>query len=286
MIERVKQLEPAIEVDSSHPDVLTLARATKGPDEIAAIRKSSNGAVAAMNRVVEFLRSARPDGDHFRANGASPITLGHVRTLIRETFLEHGLTETAPSVVSLGRDAGVPHNRGNDADVVRAGMPLLVDIFPSEAGGGYHSDLTRTFCLGRAPAELKQLYGQVREAFDAAIGRLELGTPCRSYQDTVCDIFEKHGHATPRSRAGTEEGYVHGLGHGVGLSVHEEPRFGGPPSNTAILEPGMVVTVEPGLYYPARGMGVRIEDLVLARPDGTFENLTPVTYDLEIQPAG
>jgi Xaa-Pro aminopeptidase len=75
---------------------------------------------------------------------------------------------------------------------------------------------------------------------------------------------------------------VHGLGHGVGLSVHEAPRLGGPPSNTQLFEPGMVVTVEPGLYYPSRDMGVRIEDLVVIGPDGKVENLTPVPYELEI----
>ena len=103
-------------------------------------------------------------------------------------------------------------------------------------------------------------------------------------QEVVCDLFEKRGHATVRSRQGTEEGYVHGLGHGVGLAVHEPPRLGGPPSNTQALEPGMVVTVEPGLYYPSRGLGVRIEDLVLVRSDGTLENLTPAPYDFEIEP--
>ena len=76
----------------------------------------------------------------------------------------------------------------------------------------------------------------------------------------VCDVFERQGHATVRANQGVEEGYVHGLGHGVGLAVHEGPRLGGPPTNTALLEPGHVVSVEPGLYYPSRGLGVRIED--------------------------
>ena len=79
---------------------------------------------------------------------------------------------------------------------------------------------------------------------------------------------------------------MHGLGHGVGLAVHEAPRLGGPPSNTQALEPGMVITVEPGLYYPSRGLGVRIEDLVLVREDGRMENLTPARYELIVEPRG
>ncbi len=115
---------------------------------------------------------------------------------------------------------------------------------------------------------------------------LAVGEPCRAYQDKVCDLFEQRGHATVRQNDTTQEGYVHGLGHGVGLAVHEAPRLGGPPSNTQTLEPGMVITVEPGLYYPSRGLGVRIEDLVLVRPDGRFENLTPAPYDLVVEPRG
>jgi Xaa-Pro aminopeptidase len=178
----------------------------------------------------------------------------------------------------------VPHNRGNDAEPLRAGAPLLVDIFPGEAGGGYHSDLTRTFCLGAAPDPLKRLYGDVHDAFRLAMDQLKVGEACRSYQERVCELFEQRGHTTPRTNDTAQEGYVHGLGHGVGLQVHEAPRLGGPPSNTQVLEPGMVITVEPGLYYPSRDLGVRIEDLVLVREDGSFENLTPASYELEIRP--
>ena len=242
--------------------------------------------MAAIERLRDHLASLRREGDHFHANGSGPVVLGDLRRLIQTEFLAHGLAEDGESIVSQGRDAGVPHNRGNDHEPLRAGVPLLVDIFPSEAGGGYHSDLTRTFCLGPAPEPLKRLYGDVHDAFRLAMDHLELGASCREYQEKVCTLFEQRGHATSRSREGTEEGYVHGLGHGVGLAVHEAPRLGGPPSNTQRLEGGMVITVEPGLYYPARGLGVRIEDLVVARSDGSFENLTPASYDLEIEPRG
>jgi Xaa-Pro aminopeptidase len=212
------------------------------------------------------------------------VTLGDLRELLGREFLAHGL-EGGESIVSQGRDAGVPHNRGNDADLLRPGLPLLVDIFPGEAGGGYYSDMTRTFCLGTAPEPLQRLYRDVHDAFQLAIRTLKVGEPCRSYQEKVCELFEQRGHATQRTSDTVQEGYVHGLGHGVGLAVHEAPRLGGPPSNTQVIEPGMVVTVEPGLYYPSRGLGVRIEDLVAVGPDGRLENLTPVPYDLEIHPA-
>lgn len=282
---RALEVNEALEVDHSHPDIMTEARTTKDPAEIEAIRRASRGATAAIAKLRAYLGSLKRDGEGFRGNGGGPVRLGDVRQLLRAEFLVHGLSEEGgESIVSLGRDAGVPHNRGNDEDLLRPGVPLLVDIFPGESGGGYHSDLTRTFCLGKPPAALEQLYGDVRAAFDTAIQTLAVGAPCRSYQEKVCDVFEQRGHATLRTNETTQEGYVHGLGHGVGLAVHEAPRLGGPPSNTQKLEPGMVITVEPGLYYPSRGLGARIEDLVLVGADGRFENLTPAPYDLVIEP--
>ncbi|MEK7330245.1 MAG: Xaa-Pro peptidase family protein [Candidatus Eisenbacteria bacterium] len=282
MLERVRAVAPEIEVDRDFPDVMMLARMTKDADEVAMIRRSARGAVAAVERLRHHLATLKREGEHFR-NGTGQVTLGSLRHLLHEEFLAHGL-EGGETIVSQGRDAGVPHNRGNDADLLRAGAPLLVDIFPGEAGGGYHSDLTRTFCLGPAPDPLKRLYADVHDAFRLAMDQLKVGEVCRSYQERVCELFEQRGHATPRTNETAQEGYVHGLGHGVGLAVHEAPRLGGPPSNTQVLEPGMVITVEPGLYYPSQDLGVRIEDLVLVRADGSFENLTPAGYELEVRP--
>jgi Xaa-Pro aminopeptidase len=285
LLARAREVQPGLKADDSHPDILSTARLTKSDDEAEAIRRASRGAVAAMDGLRDYLGTLRPEGDHFR-DGGGPVRLGDLRRRLQVSFLEHGVAEDGESIVSQGRDAGVPHNRGNDHEPLRAGVPLLVDIFPGESGGGYHSDMTRTFCMGPAPAPLKSLYDEVRGAFDAAMGALRANTPCRDYQELVCARFEAQGHATLRTRTGPEEGYVHSLGHGVGLAVHEPPRLGGPPSNTTLLEPRMVVSVEPGLYYPSRGLGVRIEDLVYVRPDGSIENLTPARYELEVSPRG
>jgi Xaa-Pro aminopeptidase len=238
--------------------------------------------VAALETLRRHLESLQPHGDGFRDGAGTAVTLGHLRQHLQRAFLEHGLSEEADSIVSQGRDAGVPHNRGNDGEPLRAATPLLVDIFPGETGGGYHSDVTRTYCLGSAPDPQRRLYDDVHDAHQLARTRLAVGAPCRDLQEAVCDLFEQRGHATRRTDQAAHEGYVHSLGHGVGLSVHEDPLLGGPPANAEVLTPGMVITLEPGLYYPSRGMGVRIEDLVLVRGDGTFENLTPAPYELEI----
>ncbi len=282
LLQELLQRADGITLDRTLPDLLAVARATKDADELAAIRRASDSVVRAYGALRGHLAGLTRDGDHFR-NGQGPVTLGQLRTLLHREFLADGL-EGGESIVSQGRDAGVPHNRGDDAELLRAGAPVIVDIFPGEAGGGYHSDFTRTFCMGRAPDALRKLYDDCDAAFRTVMDSLATGERCRVYQERTCDVFEARGHETVRSRPGLEEGYVHGLGHGVGLAVHEAPRLGGPPSNVQVLEPGMVVTIEPGLYYPSRGLGVRIEDLVVMRADGGYDNYTPAPYDLEIEP--
>ena len=284
LLEQIMRRAPGVTVDRALPDLLSIARSTKDPDELRSIRHASDSVVRAYNALRDHLATLRPQGDQF-VNGGGVVTLGQLRALLHRQFLTDGL-EGGESIVSQGRDAGVPHNRGNDDEPLRKDEPVIVDIFPGEAGGGYHSDFTRTFCMGPAPEPLRKLYDDCRAAFETVMGSLAGGAPCRSYQEKTCDVFEARGHATVRSRPGTEEGYVHSLGHGVGLAVHEAPRLGGPPANTQALEPGMVVTIEPGLYYPSRGLGVRIEDLVVMRPDGGYDNYTPAPYDLEITPRG
>src|ERR1051325_5756137 len=160
--------------------------------------------------------------------------------------------------------------------------PSPPHVFPAGPGGAPPPNSPRRFSRGPAPEPLQKVYRECREAFDTAMSRMRGGESCRGYQELVCDVFERQGHATVRVNQGVEEGYVHGLGHGVGLAVHEGPRLGGPPTNTALLEPGHVISVEPGLYYPSRGLGGRIADLVAVKADGGIENLTPAPYELEI----
>jgi Xaa-Pro aminopeptidase len=286
LISRLQELGGP-KIDTSRPDPLTVARMTKEPDEVDAIRRVAAGTVAAFDRVVTFLESARIEGDQVLGPGGSAVELGALRRVIHREFLEHGLAERdGESIVSQGADAGVPHSRGDDAEAVRLGVPIVIDIFPAQSGGGYCADFTRTLCIGTAPTLLADLYSDVLEAVTEATAALELGRPVASLHELACDVLEARGHPTIRLNPDTAEGYCHALGHGLGLEVHEEPRIGGLPPTDQTIEPGLVFTIEPGLYYPARELGVRIEDLWYARPDGTFENLTPAPYRLEVHPAG
>jgi Xaa-Pro aminopeptidase len=102
----------------------------------------------------------------------------------------------------------------------------------------------------------------------------------------ACDLFEAKGHPTIRQNPLTQEGYVHSLGHGVGLHIHEQPFSGPNSSDNEKLVPGVVVTVEPGLYYPDERLGVRLEDTVWMRPDGQVEVLAEYPLDLVLPMRG
>jgi Xaa-Pro aminopeptidase len=190
------------------------------------------------------------------------------------------MIEDHETIVSQGRDAGIPHSRGDAAAVIRESVPIVVDIFPADRTTGYFFDLTRTFCIGSIPDDLRRIHGEVLHAFKSAAKAMRPGNPASSYQALVCDLFEAAGHKTTRTDPGVTSGYVHSLGHGVGLDIHERPSFAISALNKDLVEEGDVLTIEPGLYYPEREIGVRIEDTFVVRKNGV-ESLCRGAYGLE-----
>ena len=273
--------------------LMDAARATKDAMEADRIRETGRRTCEVVARTVEFLRSHRVgDGDEgslcgggdvlVQADG-TPLTVGRVHEEINRLIAEQRLEDPDGFIFSIGRDAGIPHSKGRPDDVVALGKTIVFDIFPREAGGGYFADVTRTFCLGYAPPEVEKAYQDVYECQTELIEAYEAGTEARRYQRMTCEFFEGRGHPTVASDSRTEIGYVHSVGHGLGLAIHEEPRFGDVPSNTDVLQPGHVFTCEPGLYYPDRGFGIRIEDDLWVDSNGEVQVLTDFPKDLVIE---
>jgi Xaa-Pro aminopeptidase len=134
--------------------------------------------------------------------------------------------------------------------------------------------MTRTFCVGEPAPDAREWYDLTERALEAALDAVEPGATGEEVHAAACEVYEAAGEPTFRTDPETETGFIHSTGHGIGLDVHESPRLA---SGAGELEPGHVVTVEPGLYDPAVG-GVRLEDLVVVTEDG-HENLTD--YPLE-----
>ena len=142
--------------------------------------------------------------------------------------------------------------------------------------------MTRTWCLGYAPPEAQAAYDAVMTAFSRSQEMCAPGLSSSQVQRMVCELFETAGHPTVLNTPGTTAGYVHSLAHGIGLNVHEAPHF--PTfSDRYTLQAGNVFTIEPGLYYPERGYGVRVEDTVCLNEAGDLEVLTDCPYDLVIR---
>jgi Xaa-Pro aminopeptidase len=259
--------------------LLMQAMATKDNDEVERIRAMGEITTSVVGKVADFLSSQRnKNGVLVKSNG-EPVQLGEIKTKINLWLAESGVENPEGTIFAIGHDAGVPHSSGNAEDLLNLGQTIIFDIFPAEAGGGYFYDFTRTWCLGYAPDEVMSLYEDVLSVYQQIMSEIEVNAYCYQYQVRTCELFEEQGHPTIKSKPQTQEGYVHSLGHGIGLHIHEYPRFSLNMKEDR-LEPGSVVTIEPGLYYPERGMGVRLEDTVWVRPDGEMEILADYPLDL------
>ncbi|MFC6988464.1 M24 family metallopeptidase [Haloplanus sp. GCM10025708] len=257
--------DAGVAVTPEDADVVTEIRAVKRPDELDRIREAQRANEAAMAAAEELLAAASVDDGVLYRDG-DPLTSEAIRTEIELTLLRNGcaLDET---IVACGADAADPHDRGSGP--IRANEAVVVDIFPRDKASGYHADMTRTFAVGDPGETLREWFDLTDEARRAALDAIEPGVTGAAVHDAVCDVYEDAGHPTLRSDPAAETGFIHSTGHGVGLDVHELPRVS---PDGGELEPGHVVTVEPGLYDPDVG-GVRIEDLVVVTDDG-YENLT------------
>lgn len=267
--------------------VLQQAMLTKDREEVERIRRVGQKTVEVIGLTADYLRSQRLKGDVLVDAQGEPITVGRVKRLINLWLAERDLENPEGTIFAIGRDAGVPHSSGKAEDVLRAGQTIVFDIFPCEAGGGYFFDMTRTWCLGYAPEAVEKLYEQVLSVFHAVSSEVRVHGHFRDLQRRTCELFEGMGHPTVLTQPQTEVGYVHSLGHGVGLNIHEKPVSGlmASPEDDVLL-PGSVVTIEPGLYYPDQNMGVRLENTVYLAPDGKIETLADYPLDLVLKLKG
>ncbi len=258
------------------------ARATKDGREAERIQEMGRRTCTIVKRTIEFLRSQTVGDDLLLQDDGTPLTIGRVHDEIGRFIAEERMEDPEGFIFSIGRDAGVPHSKGRAEDVIALGKTIVFDIFPREAGGGYFFDMTRTFCLGHAPPQIEDAYRDVQECVEMLIDAYQVGEKARRYQQMTCEFLEERGHPTVAGDSKTERGYVHSVGHGLGLAVHEEPRFSDDPTNTDVLQPGHVFTCEPGLYYPDLGFGMRIEDVIWIDEEGAVHNLTDFPKELVI----
>ncbi len=281
LVNALQEMLPNLSFHGDVNDAVILqAMATKDPEEIERIHNMGRVIVETVSRVADYLTNLEARDNALIKTDGTYLTIGEVKKKINLWLAELGAENPNDTIFAIGRDAGIPHSGGNPTDLLTLGQTIVFDIFPCEAGGGYFSDFTRTWSLGYATDEAQELYDQVKFVYDQVTSELKSGVNPAIYQDRVCDLFESMGHATIRQNPAAESGYVHGLGHGVGLNIHEKPWFGQRNDPLNMLVPGSVFTIEPGLYYPEKGLGVRLEDTYYVKPDGHIEKM--VDYPMEL----
>ena len=234
-------------------------RVVKDPGEIARMERAAAIADAALTAVLPLLHGAATGSD---------LTESAFAAALDHAMRTHGAEDRAfETIVASGENSAKPHARPGTR-AIRAGDPVVVDF--GATFDGYRSDMTRTFCVGGAPTgELAEVFAVVADAQRAGVAVVAPGVVAGDVDRACRDRI---------SLAGWAERFEHGTGHGVGLDIHEGPAVGA--GSTAILHPGTVVTVEPGVYLPAVG-GVRIEDTLVvtdtgSRPLTSFPKEVPV----------
>lgn len=286
-MEEVKKALPDLQFIGYGIDpILSMAMMTKDAPEIERMKKIGAATAAVVGKVRDLISNSNAsDGKLYLDNG-DPLTIGYVKRMIDLWLAEQGASNPHSVIFAQGRDAGIPHSSGNDEAILELGKPIVFDIYPCETGGGYFHDMTRTWSPGYATEESQKLYDEVWQVYQKLTSSLQKDMAFKEVQALTCDLFEVQGHETIRKDPSAQEGYIHSIGHGVGLRVHEKPSSGASATETDTLAANSVFTIEPGLYYPSKGLGVRIEDSYLTNEDGTFEKLGSFPYDFVIPVKG
>lgn len=248
-------------------------RGIKTEFEVLEIEKAQRAVEVAVHEGMQFVKECLIKGDtlfHSEFPNAA-ITSHHLRKIIDDRLYLLGYLGVE-SIVSCGKEAADPHSVGYGE--LKSKEPIVLDIFPRSLETLYFADQTRTIFKGEPSEKLKRMYGAVLEAQELGISMVKDEVNGGDIEEKVRELLLTRGYPTNVSSRPVG-GFIHSLGHGVGLEIHEEPSLS---RRGDVLKTGHVVTVEPGLYYTEEtetipAGGIRIEDMLLVTADGN-RNLT------------
>jgi Xaa-Pro aminopeptidase len=262
-----------LEVDSR---AVQARRRVKSPAELDGIRRAQRAAEAGMAAAEELIRSASHAGADLEHAG-EPLTAETVRAAVRAACADAGAPAPPDIMVVSLRSAG-GHDPGSGP--LPARLPITIDLWPRDDASGCWADMTRTFVNGEVTPATAELRDIARAALEAARAAARPGIGGRALYDIAAEIVEQAGFPTQRTRTPGEtlsHGFYFGLGHGVGLEVHEPPGLGLAGGDALVA--GDVIAIEPGVEGIEGVGGVRFEDLLLITEDGC-ETLTDYSYEL------
>jgi len=255
-------------------DKFSPKRLKKTAEEIEKIKAAIRMTEKGLERAFDILREAVVGKDGVLEWNGGVLTAEALGAEIDIAIARLG-GNAAGTITAPGPQGADPHCRGNGP--IRAGEPIVMDVFPRDGRTGYFGDLTRTVVKGTASDIVRKTYETVKAAQQLAFDLIRAGVPGIEVHKAIEAFFAQKGFVTDKDRS-PAIGFFHGLGHGIGLEIHEDPSMS--LRNPKPLEAGNVITVEPGLYYPEWG-GIRIEDDVLVTENGC-EKLSNLPVFLEI----
>lgn len=282
-------------------------RAIKTKEEIGYIEEGLVHTKSAFRIIENILQRSRIKKNRIYYR-KKILTSEFLKQEAEKALIEKGMFDLLGMIVSTGAQTAIPHHAGSGP--IRPHQPIVCDIFPRHRASGYFSDMTRTYVKGKPSAGIIRMYDTVFKAQNAAIKKIRAGMSAKEIYGAAAEMILKNGYhvgeelaphqfkaqnmniqknrgeaVSPTVRRGIENingigagGLIHGLGHGVGLDIHEKPSLKA--NSEDILEAGNVITIEPGLYYPDIG-GIRIEDMILVTKTGC-KNLTNYSKKLAI----
>ncbi|HEY4413376.1 MAG TPA: Xaa-Pro peptidase family protein [Gaiellaceae bacterium] len=257
-------------------DLFEDRRRSKNASEVAGLRRAQRACEEALDVAREMLRDSQPGSGGVLQHEGEPLTCEAIKAEMLQVFVECGAMDDE-FIVAHGAQGAVGHDMGSGP--ISAGESVVFDLWPRDTETAVYTDMTRTYVVGDVPDEIREYHRLCKEALDRTTEAAKPGVNGRDLMQIACDIFAAAGYPTQLTKKPGEvldSGFFHGLGHGVGLEVHERPRLSVVGDD---LVPGDVITLEPGLYRAGYG-GVRLEDILLVTGDGA-ETITDYPYELE-----
>jgi Xaa-Pro aminopeptidase len=237
-------------------DLVLEARARKSQKEIKTIKKAGDATTGAIARVVGMVKNSKIGPNKTLLYKGAPLTVGMIKLTLEHFLLDEGAESAEDAIVAVGAKAFDWHYLGTAGDKMKAGVPIIMDVFPRLKLDRYIADVTRTVVKGPVPKKVERMFDAVSAAADASVDALRDGTTIDTVNLACADTLRQHGFDSRRLNPDAKDGMTHGLGHGIGLDVHELPSMYR--RENLFLE-GHVMAIEPGVYLKSIG-GVRIEN--------------------------
>jgi Xaa-Pro aminopeptidase len=237
-------------------DLIPDARATKNSEEIKIIKKAGDATVGAVSKVVEMIKDCDVGANKTLIHKRSPLTVCQMKLALEHFLLDKNAESSEDTILAVGDKAFDWHYLGNPEDELKAEVPIILDVFPRLKRERYVADVTRTLVKGTPSKRVKEMFEAAQAASDAAVDTLTHGVMIDDVNLACFNTMKQLGFDSRRLNPVAKDGMTHGLGHGIGLEVHEQPSMY---KREDHFTKGHVMAIEPGVYLEGIG-GVRIEN--------------------------